>query len=303
VKLVDQTFAFATLANNGTMTGRPTSEDLPTGYRELDQVSVLKITDVDGNVLYEFGQPETRQVVEPAYAYMVTDILSKEAISWSRLTIDRPAAIKTGTSEEFRDGVVMGYTPNIAVGVWMGNSDNSPMNQGTFSAQGVGPIWREFTTAASQYLNHPKDSFVKPDDAVLISCSGRQEVFKVNTPTVKNGACRGPASSGNRSASPTPRRPVFPTVTVTPTPDPAATPSGSAAASETPRPPQINYYITRQGDTIQSVAELFQISADDLMKANGLTPDTPLSPGTVLVIPGGLDTPTPEPTPEEEEGD
>jgi membrane peptidoglycan carboxypeptidase len=153
VKLVDQTFAFATLANNGTMIGRPTSEDLPTGYRELDQVSVLRITDVDGNVLYEFGQPETRQVVDPAFAYMVTDVLSKEAISWSRLTIDRPAAIKTGTSEEFRDGVVMGYTPNIAVGVWMGNSDNSPMNQGTFSAQGVGPIWREFNTGSSQFFN------------------------------------------------------------------------------------------------------------------------------------------------------
>ncbi len=301
VKLVDQTFAFATLANNGTMIGRPTSEDLPTGYRELDQVSVLKITDVDGNVIYEFGQPETRQVVDPAYAYMVTDILSNEAINWSRLTIDRPAAIKTGTSEEFRDGVVMGYTPNLTVGVWMGNSDNSPMNQGTFSAQGVGPIWREFTTEASQYLNLPKDDFVKPEDAVLISCSGRQEVFKASTPTVKNGACRGP-NAGGGTASPTPRRPVFPTVTVTASPEASPGSSESPGPTSTPRGPRIRYYITRQGDTIESVADLFHIDAEDLMKANGLTEDTPLSPGTVLVIPGSGETPTPSPTPDTQDG-
>ena len=299
VKLVDQTFAYATLANNGMMIGRPTSEDLPTGYREIDQVSVLQITDVDGNVLYQFDKPETRQVVDPAYAYMVTNVLSNEAINWSRLTIDRPAAIKTGTSEEFRDGVVMGYTPDITIGVWMGNSDNSAMNPGTFSAQGVGPIWREFTEAASAYLKLPADKFVKPDEAVVISCSGRAEVFKKDTPAIKNGACRGP-SAGGQTASPTPRGPVFPTqASVTPTPDTSMTPTPST----TPKPPQVYYYITRQGDTIESVAALFEITPIDLMKANGLTAGTPLAPGTVLVIPGGTRTatPTPSPPPDDEQ--
>ncbi len=152
VKLVDQTFAFSVLANNGVMAGRPSSEDLPSGFRELDQVSVLKITDSDGNVLYNFDKPETVQVVDPAYAWMVTDILSNDAITWSRLTIDRPAATKTGTSEEFRDATVMGYTPDLVTGVWMGNADNSKMADGTFSAQGVGPMWRDFMTQAHQYL-------------------------------------------------------------------------------------------------------------------------------------------------------
>jgi membrane peptidoglycan carboxypeptidase len=294
VQLVDQTFAYATVANNGLMVGRPTSEDLPTGYRELDQVSVLKITDVDGNVVYEFKQPETRQVVDPAYAYMITDVLSKEAISWSRLTIDRPAATKTGTSEEFRDGVVMGYTPHLALGVWMGNSDNSPMNQGTFSAQGVGPIWRQFMTQASGYLNLPKDDFVKPDDVVYMSCGGRQEVFKKDTPTVKNGACRGPSGRSGGEASPTPARPIFPTSTPTPTPEPTP-PEG--VTPEPTKPPQIQYYITQEGDTIDSVAAQFNIKPSDLAKANGMTPGTPLSPGTVLVIPGGSQaTPSPPPS-------
>src|SRR5205807_1182629 len=57
VKLVDQTFAFSVLANNGVMNGRPTSEDLPSGYRQLDQVSVLRITDSEGNTIYSFDKP------------------------------------------------------------------------------------------------------------------------------------------------------------------------------------------------------------------------------------------------------
>jgi membrane peptidoglycan carboxypeptidase len=298
VKLVDQTFAYAVLANNGVMKGRPTSEDLPTGYRELDQVSVLQITDVDGNVLYKFEKPEERQIVDQAYAYMVTDILSRDGINWSRLTIDRPAATKTGTSEEFRDAVVMGYTPNLTVGVWMGNADNSKMAEGTFSAQGVGPIWRQFTEAASEYLQLPPDEFAKPDDIVNITCGGRSEVFKKDTPTVKNGACRGPSGQGE-TASPTPKGPVFPTqASITPTPDATATPDA------TTKPPQVYYYITREGDTVESVAALFGVDEEDLIKANGLFAGVPLEPGTVLVIPGGsLASPTPTEAPPGEEDD
>lgn len=281
VKLVDQTFAFAVLANNGVMKGRPTSEDLPTGFRELDQVSVLSITDSDGNLIYQFTGPEQVQVVDPAYAFMVTDVLSKDAITWSQLTIDRPAATKTGTSEEFRDNVVMGYTPDLAVGVWMGNADNSPMNQGTFSRQGVGPIWRRVTTQAHQYLQIPPHQFTPPENVVYLPCGGRNEIFKKNTPTVKNGACRGPSGQPETTASPTPRGPVFPTPTPTPeastaTPTPAPTATG----------PNVFYYTTREGDTVTGVAQLFSVPAADLAKANGITVDTPLEPGTVLVIPG-----------------
>lgn len=294
VKLVDQTFAYAVLANNGVMKGRPTSEDLPSGFREIDQVSVIGIDDADGTPLYQFdpANPATKQVVDPAYAYMVTDVLSKEAITWSALTIDRPAAIKTGTSEEFRDGVVMGYTPDLALGVWMGNADNSPMAPGTFSRQGVGPMWRRFMEEAHQYLNIPEHDFVQPDDIQQTNCNGRQEVFKKNTPTVKNGACRGPSGNGDATASPTPRGPTFPTNTPTPTP---------AAATEGPTPtpdrPRVFYYTTRAGDTVQAIADLFGIPVEDLEKANGITAETPLEPGTVLVIPLPVATPLPAESP------
>ncbi len=299
VKLVDQTFAYGVLANNGVMYGRPTSEDLPSGFRELDQVSVLSITDNDGNELYKFDKPESRQVVDPAYAWMVTDILSKDAITWSRLSIDRPAATKTGTSEEFRDGVVMGYTPDLVTGVWMGNADNSPMAPGTFSAQGVGPIWRAVMQEAEDYLQIPSHDFTRPDDVQVIECNGRNEIFKVNTPTVKNGACRGPTGHDTGpTASPTPKGPVFPTRTE----PPSGTPTPVETATPTPEPPAITYYKTQEGDTVQSVANRFHVKSADLARANGIKLDTPLEPGTVLVIPlGGQNlepTPTaaPEPT-------
>ncbi|MEO8458125.1 MAG: transglycosylase domain-containing protein [Chloroflexota bacterium] len=299
VKLVDQTFAYAVLANGGDMIGRPTSEDLPSGFRELDPVSVLKITDNDGNVLYNFDKPETRHIVDPAYAYMITDIASNDGINWSRLTIDRPAATKTGTSEEFRDGVIMGYTPDLVTGVWMGNANNNPMTPGTFSAQGVGPIWREVMTEASQYLNLPKDDFKRPDDVILLDCNGRREVFKVNTPTVKAGACHGPSGhDSGASASPTPKGPVFPTRTEPPSTTPTPVPT------ETPVLPAVTYYKTQEGDTVQSVANKYRVGAADLAKANAITITTPLQPGTILVIPlssaqpspAGSPTPVPEPT-------
>src|SRR3990172_12955911 len=132
------TYAYSVLANNGVMAGMPTVEEMGDDFRQLDPVAVLKIEDASGNVIYQYSQPEERQIVEPAYAYMITDILSNDAIKWSRLTIDRPAASKTGTSEEFRDGVVLGYTPDLTAGVWMGNADNTPMAEGTFSSAGTG---------------------------------------------------------------------------------------------------------------------------------------------------------------------
>jgi len=286
VKLVDQTFAFSVLANNGVMKGRPTSEDLPSGYRELDQVSVLSITDADGKPIYQFSQPEAIEVIDPAYAYMVTDVLSRDAINWSRLTIDRPAASKTGTSEEFRDGALMGYTPDLTVGVWMGNADNTPMAQGTFSSVGSGPIWRRFMMEAHEYLQIPPHPFTKPDSIVESTCGGRTEVFKKNTPTVKNGACKGPSGTGGETETPTPRGPVFPTRTETPTPSP----------SPTPDKPTVFYYTVREGDTLEGVAELFTVDIEDLLRINGLVDGDFIFPGDILIIPGqqAIETDPPE---------
>jgi len=236
VKLVDMTYAYSALANNGAMRGRPSSEDLPGGYRELDPVSVLKIEDTDGNVLYEYTEPEEYQVTEPAHAFMLTDVLSKDAIKWSNLAIDRPAAAKTGTSEEFTDNVVMGYTRDIALGVWVGNADDTPMAPGTFSSSNSGPIWKRFMLEAHDLLDAAPRPFDKPDDVTTRKCGSVTELFRQSEKPAKPGACN-PADSSPATPGP-PAETAAPTPVVTPfqTAPPTTTPAPSATTEASPTP-------------------------------------------------------------------
>ncbi len=136
VKLLDHTNAFATLANKGV-------------YQK--KVTILKITDAKGNVLEEYKEKAGEKVIEEKYVAMLDHILStndyrapvfgsKSPLAFS----DRPVAAKTGTTNEWRDGWTMGYTPSIAVGVWAGNNDNRIMAQGADGVYVAAPIWRAF---------------------------------------------------------------------------------------------------------------------------------------------------------------
>ena len=253
VKMVDQAYAYSVFANNGKMYGVPTVQDLPDGFRELDPVSVLRIEDSQGTILYDFEKPEERQVVAPEHAYMVTDILSKNAIQWSRLTFGWAAASKTGTSEDFRDNVLLGFTPGpdgIVVDVWMGNADNTPMANGAFSSAGAGPIWKTFMARAHEYLEIPKSDFEVPDTIVSAKCGGRTEVFVKDVQPAKPGTCRAPKSTdadGKPTATPkvprfaprttpTPAPEPEPAATATPTPEPEVTPDGEPEPTPTPEP-------------------------------------------------------------------
>jgi membrane peptidoglycan carboxypeptidase len=285
VKLVDMTYAFSVLANNGVMKGRPSSEDLPSGFRELDPVSVLKIQDAEGKVVYQYQKPEERQAIDPAYAYMMTDILSNDAINWSRMTIDRPAAVKTGTSEDFRDNVVMGYTPDLAAGVWMGNADNTAMASGTFSSSGTGPMWKRFMTEAHAYLQLPPRPFEKPADIVTSDCGGRQEVFKKDTPVAKNGLCSGP-SRGGPTPEPTIKPPVFPT-RGSPSATPSRTPvlASPTPSGEAPVPTSAIFrYKVKDGDTVEGIAAKFGVTPQSIIETNHLPPDGAIQAGQVLLI-------------------
>jgi membrane peptidoglycan carboxypeptidase len=222
VKLLDMTYAYSTIANNGTMRGKPTVENLPGGFRDLDPISVVEIKDASGDTLYQQENQE-EQVVDPAYAYMITHILSNQAITWSGLRIDRPAATKTGTSEEFKDSLVIGYTPDITVGVWMGNADGTAMAPETFSSVGAGPMWRTFMQEAVEYLGVSSKQFEVPSNIETAMCAGVQEVFVEGEQPTQPGTCRAPGAS---TPSPTPNG--------SPTPSPSATPAPSQTASPTP---------------------------------------------------------------------
>jgi membrane carboxypeptidase/penicillin-binding protein len=78
----------------------------------------------------------------------------------SPLKLSRPAAAKTGTTENFRDDWTVGYTPDISTAVWVGNNNNSPIN-GLNGIQGAAPIWHAFMEFANAGL--PAHDFTKPD--------------------------------------------------------------------------------------------------------------------------------------------
>ncbi len=167
VTLLDMTYAYGVFANYGVMAGEPVpAEELKPGFRELNPVSVLRIEDAQGNVIYEYTEPERREVLRPQLAYMITDILSDASartltFAWdSPISINSSVAVKTGTTTDYRDAWTIGYTTKVVVGVWVGNSDNTEMTNMPGS-RGAGPIWRGVMDWLLERL--PETEFQRPE--------------------------------------------------------------------------------------------------------------------------------------------
>ncbi|MBV9121046.1 MAG: PBP1A family penicillin-binding protein, partial [Chloroflexi bacterium] len=157
---LDLTSAYAVLANGG---------------QKVPPTAILSITDSTGKVIESFKQPQPQEVVKPEYAYLMTSILSDDTarqIEFGRNSVlvlpDRPAAVKTGTTEEFRANWTVGYTPGLVTGVWVGNSNHSAMNN-IIGIDGAGPIWHDFMEAALK--GKPAEQFVKPPNIVTLRVS------------------------------------------------------------------------------------------------------------------------------------
>jgi membrane peptidoglycan carboxypeptidase len=144
----------------------------PNGGYRVQPVYLLNISTRAGDVLYHWqAQPLTQQVLDERVAYIITDILSDNNAripafgANSALNIGRPAAAKTGTTTDFRDNWVVGYTPNLVVGVWVGNADNTPMVDVT-GVSGAAPVWNAFMR---QVLNgQPELDFQEPEGLVRV---------------------------------------------------------------------------------------------------------------------------------------
>ncbi len=153
-KLLEMTGAFAVFANGGV---------------RVPPTPILRIEDSQGNVLVDNATPASEQVISPQHAYLITDILADTQARCrafhcpSVLELSRPAAAKTGTTNDFRDAWTIGYTPDVVTGVWVGNSDNSEMIN-LPGAAGAGPIWHTFMEAAHTGL--PVREFVRPPGIV-----------------------------------------------------------------------------------------------------------------------------------------
>ncbi len=153
-KLLEMTGAFAIFANGGA---------------RIPPNPILRIEDSRGNVLEDNSAPAGEQAISPQHAYLITSILSDVQARCRAfhcpcvLELGRPAAAKTGTTDEFRDALTIGYTPDLVTGVWVGNSDNSPMIN-LPGAAGAGPIWHNFMEAAHAGL--PVRDFARPPGVV-----------------------------------------------------------------------------------------------------------------------------------------
>ena len=163
VSLLDLTYAYNVFNTGGYMVGTPVHKDqLIPGFRTLNPTAILRIEDADGRVLWQYGEEtntyQRRLILEPALAYIITNILSDTQArtpafgQGSPLDLSRPAAVKTGTTNDNRDSWTVGYTPQIVTGVWVGNNNNHSMTDVT-GTTGAAPIWH----ALMEYV-HTRDS-------------------------------------------------------------------------------------------------------------------------------------------------
>jgi penicillin-binding protein 1C len=142
VTLLELATVYATLANGG---------------KQVPPVTILRIEDNSGAVVYSYEQPPGEQVIRAEHAFLITDILSDNQARTpafgpnSLLRLPFKAAAKTGTTNDFRDNWTLGYTPDIAIGVWVGNADYTPM-QNTSGLTGAAPIWNEIMQFAQERL-------------------------------------------------------------------------------------------------------------------------------------------------------
>ncbi|MBI2476978.1 hypothetical protein HYV72_02275, partial [Candidatus Uhrbacteria bacterium] len=157
VTLLDHTSGYATLAAEGVL---------------HEPVSVLKVESPSAEVLYEWKETEGTRVLDANIARMVSNVLSDDASrqyifgAGSLLQLGgRPIAAKTGTTNDYRDGWTLGYTPSVAVGVWGGNNDNTAMSRGAGGSTVAAPIWN---AVMRRYLEgKPVEAFGEPTIPVL----------------------------------------------------------------------------------------------------------------------------------------
>lgn len=171
IHLIDETAAYGVFANNGV---------------RVPPFSIQTITDQNNLILYQHAS-QPQQVISPQIAGLITNVLADDharhyefgmcsplvlydgppySPSCQRGNTGpiRPAAVKTGTTQDFRDNWTVGYTTDFVLGVWTGNNNGSPM-QGVSGVDGAAPIWHDAMLAAER--GRPIQNFILPHGLIL----------------------------------------------------------------------------------------------------------------------------------------
>lgn len=170
VHMIDLLSAYGAMANQGVL---------------MPQQVILEVKDNEGKVVYPTSEeaPVGQRVASPQASYIISDILEGNTITsvnryWASWAIEedgkrRPAAYKTGTTDENKDIDAFGYVappddkdaPALAVGVWLGNSDATPIQPVTSVASSA-PLWSHIMTEVSKGTGYAK--FSRPDGLVEV---------------------------------------------------------------------------------------------------------------------------------------
>ncbi len=146
---LDMTEAYGVFANNGL---------------RMRTTGVINITNTDGTDIESFSTTTT-QVIPKQTAALMNDVLAdpiaRSSIFGTNYFGKRQVATKTGTTNDSRDAWIIGYTPSVSVGAWMGNNNNSPMAQQA-SARIIGPMWKSFMDWVLEN-KVPEENFEKPE--------------------------------------------------------------------------------------------------------------------------------------------
>ena len=147
--LLDMTSVYGVFANNG--------------IRNQTQ-GILSVENSTGDILEKY-ENNPQQVIKADTTHVLSSILSDNDARTPAFGANsvlkvpgREVAVKTGTTNNNKDAWTIGYTPSVAVGVWVGNNDNKPMKKGGVSL--AGPIWNAVMIEALKTL--PIESFEKP---------------------------------------------------------------------------------------------------------------------------------------------
>jgi len=150
MRLIDMASAYQVIANMGV---------------RVEPTMILKIVDPHGKVVRDWSKPEGKQVIDPRQAWIVADILKDMTnpqgsfVFGPWTNIGRTAALKTGTTDDQKDVLAIGWVPQRLTAIWMGNSDNTDM-RGITSAMGPGVLWRDYMKTVVGYL--PATWYEKP---------------------------------------------------------------------------------------------------------------------------------------------
>jgi len=159
ISLLEMCRAFSIFANEG---------------KKSELLFIQKILDRDGNVLEEYKPQESKQILTPQHAYLMTHLL-KGVVSYGTGKdlngMNWPLAGKTGTTNDYADAWFVGYSPDLLTGVWVGFDERRKMGEHETGSRAAIPVWKLYMTEALK--DYPKKDFPIPEGVVIFNIDAK----------------------------------------------------------------------------------------------------------------------------------